>query len=152
MIDIYAQVKGLCLIPVGDENIEAIANTYYNNQPVRCKITAAGKEIQASQEQNNLLHACFEVVADGSQNPHHCDKKAVKFACKAGIDFRIPNRIAVTPGGKVVAEYDSFAFNRLKGRRRLLIMDKAFLWCAEQVDMTVEELVAEAKSRMLKTK
>lgn len=149
MIDIIGQIKGLCIIPQGDENIESIAANYYDNQLVRCKITVLGKELQASQEQNNLLHACFEVVADGSPNEHHCDQKAVKFACKAGIDFRIPNRIAVTPGGKVVAEYDSFAFNQLKGRRRLLIMDKAFLWCAEQVDMTVEELVAEAKSRML---
>jgi hypothetical protein len=150
MIDGVGQIKGLCIIPCGDDNVEAIANNYYENQPVRYKLTVLGKELQASQEQNNLLHACFEVVADGSPNPHHCDQKAVKFACKAGIDFRIPNRIAVTPGGKVVAEYDSFAFNRLKGRRRLKVMDKAFLWCAEQVDMTVEELVAEAKSRMLK--
>jgi hypothetical protein len=149
MIDIVAQVKGLCLIPNGDENIEEISANYYDNQLVRCKVTVLGKELQASQEQNNLLHSCFEVVADGSQNPYHCDKKAVKFACKVGIDFRIDNRIAVTPGGKVVAEYDSFAFNKLKGRRRLKVMDKAFLWCAEQVDMTVEELVKEAKSRML---
>ena len=52
-----------------------------------------------------------------------------------------------TDGG-VQFEYRSFAHDKLKGRERDEVIQKAFEWCAETLGVTVEELVAEAKSRM----
>jgi hypothetical protein len=146
MVDILCQIKSLCLVPAGPDNTEKIAENYYDNQPVRVKITVAGKELQASQEQNNLLHACLELVANGPTP--WADMDHAKFACKMGIGFVDRKSFVYTPKGDIVFKPRSFAFNALKGKERLEVMEKAFLWCADQLGMTVEDMVKEAKSNM----
>lgn len=115
---------------------------------VRGSLTPTTPEQKASVEQNNLLHKVFELIADNSDDKTLDNQDKVKFACKVGIDFRYYDRVAVTPGGKVVAEYRSFAFDKLKGQERIEVIEKAFLWCADISGLSVQELVEEAKSRM----
>lgn len=147
-IDIFCQIKNLCLIPNGPDDAEKVHGGYNNNQLVRCKVTLVSDALLPSIEQNNTLHACIELVADNSDDKNMQTKEAAKFACKVGIDFRYMDRVAVTPGGKVVAEYRSFGFGSLHGKERLKVMDQAFEWCADQLGITVDEMVEEAKSRM----
>jgi hypothetical protein len=148
MIDIFCQIKNFCLIPNGPEDADKVAEEYTANQLVRCKVTLVSKALEPSIEQNNLLHKCFELVADNSAEFE--SKDAAKFRCKVGIDYRHKDRVAVTPGGKVVCEYRSFSFGSLHGKERLTVVDQAFEWCAADIGLTVEEMVEEAKNRMVK--
>lgn len=149
-LDIICQIKNLCLVPNGPEDAEKVHGEYINNQLVRCKVTLVSDALLPSIEQNGLLHACFNLVPEGPND--FTDQAAAKFACKMGIGFVHHDRIVVTPSGDVVCEPRSFSFGSLHGKERLVVMDQAFNWLADQMRLTVEELVAEAKSRMLKHK
>lgn len=147
MVDIFCQFKKGCYVPCDEENQKISYQNHFENRIYRHKITTVGPETEASVIQNNLMHKCFELLADMS--PDFITKEHVKFCCKVGIDFRHKDRIAKTPGGKIVAEYRSFSFKELHGKERLIVVNKAFNWMAEETGKTVDELVALAKENML---
>ena len=147
MKEVVCQYK-VNLMPQSEEDAEALADEFKLNQLVRCKVYKIDPVLEPSILQNNLLHKCFELVAENSDHPNLNSKAKVKFACKVGIDFRYQDRVAVRPDGTVVFEYRSFSFKELRDMERLHVFELAFAWCALQLGLTVDELIAEAKARM----
>ena len=149
--DIIGKYDGKNSIVFMPEQAEELQAEYKRNQPVRCKVTKQGQAIGKVLEQSNLLHSIFKLVSDNSQDPNHATLDAVKMSCKIGIDFRDPRYCFVRPDRGVQLAYRSFRLtgpDALKGKERDDVVQKAFQWCAEVLGLTVEELVAEAQSRM----
>lgn len=148
MEDLIAQFTGDGLAPYSEEDLEKLTEAYRRNQLVRCRITKVGAALMPSVEQNNTLHKCFELVAD---NTDHRSKAHAKEACKIDIDYRDMGFVMVRPDGGIQFRYRSFSFTDLPaGRERDRVMDQAFHWCADQLGLTVEDMVEEAKSRMMR--
>lgn len=148
MKEIITQIKNGIPYPSSDEDLDTIAGEYKNNQLVRCQTYAVSKAMEPSVRQNNLLHACFELVADNSPDPKLKTKAGVKFATKVALDYRHEDRIAVRPDGTIQFEYRSFSFKELKNMERLNIFDRAFDFLADIMGITVEQLITEAQKRM----
>lgn len=148
MIDITLQFTGKHYIPYSLEDLEKSQAEYKKNQLTRHKVTKVADSVLPSLEQNNTLHACFKFYADNSDNPMTDTTEKAKLACKCGIAFFVPNLVYVRPDGGVQFVPDSFAFNKLKGKRRDMVMEQAFNWLAEGLGMSVEEMVEVAKSQM----
>jgi hypothetical protein len=90
----------------------------------------------------------LDVLAENSRESNIYDIETAKYACKVGIHFIDPRFIAVSPNGTVQFRYRSFSFDSLKGKERLQVVDRALEFIADKLGITVDELVAEAKSRM----
>lgn len=148
MKETVSQWTGKAFVPCSEEDLDALREEYKVNQLVTNRTTKLSKDLEPSLEQSNLLHACFKLVSENSDLPQHRTPKLVKLACKIGIDFRDSSVVFVRPDGGVQLEYKSFSFKTLRGKERDVVMDKAFQWCADQLGTTVDEMVAEAKSRM----
>jgi hypothetical protein len=148
MKEAILQWDGAVMVPVSIEDREAIEEEFKRNQTVTGRFTRIGKDFLPSIEQSNLLHACFALVSENSDNPQHRTKETTKTACKIGIDFRDPSMVMVRPDGGVQFFYRSFSFKKLLGKERDVVMDRAFHWCADVLGVTVSELVAEAQSKM----
>ena len=148
MKDTICQYTGALLTPYSESDAEALASEFKRNQLVRCKVTRVSKSMEPSVEQNNLLHACFALVAENATTPALDTKEKAKFACKVALDFRYHDRVAVRPDGTVVFEYRSFSFDALQDMERLNVFQRAFEWCADHIGVTIEELIRESKSRM----
>ena len=146
MIEIIAQNRNGIPYPASDTDKEAIAEHYKQNQLMRLKTYKISKDLEPSVEQNNLFHACMGVVADN--HPQMNTKEQVKFRLKVALNFIHEDRIAVRPDGMVQFEYRSFSFTELRNMERLNIFERGFETMAAWLGITVEELVAEAKSRM----
>ena len=136
------------LIPQSEEDLELLASEFKFNQLVRAKVYKINPVIEPSVVQNNLLHACFKLVADNSDNPNLNTIAKIKFACKVALDYRHQDRVAVRPDGTVVFEYRSFSFADLQDMERLKIFERAFDWLAEISGIDKETMIAEAQSRM----
>ena len=148
MKELITQFTGQILEPQSPEDLKTLQGEYKRNQLVRIKTYAIGAQWEPSLEQSNLMHACFKLVADSTDNPRLQTKEQVKFACKVALHFVYEDRIAVQPNGMITFEYRSFGFKELKRMERLNIVQRAFEWMADILGITVDELVAEAKSRM----
>ena len=149
MKKIVTQLKPGMLI-IQEEYLDTPYDEYKNNQLLVTKLTRLNKEYGPSVEQNGLLHACFKLVAENREEPHFKTVELVKQSCKIGIDYRDPSVVIVRPDGGVQFQYLSFAFDKLRGRKRDIIMQQAFEWCADILGIDVDTMVAEAKSRMKK--
>ena len=145
-IDIICQIKGVIPIPNGPDDADQVHGEYLENELVRCKMTRVGDALKPSIDQNNLLHACLALVPEGPNQI--ATAESAKFACKMAIGFVHRDRVAFTKKGEPIFEARSFAFGSLHGKERPKVMRDAFLWCADAIGLTVEEMVAEAKSRM----
>lgn len=153
MIDTLAQYRGSGVYVAMHESDADLADSEYKrNQPVRLRVTTATPTYAASKEQDGLVHACFKLVSDSSDNANHRTPSLVKMACKICIDFRDTSTVMLRPDGQVQLFYRSFAHDKLKGRERNEWIQRAIEWCADTIGLTVDELVAEAKSRMGKEK
>lgn len=153
MIDVIAQYDGNAALTMWtEEDAEALQAEYRKHQCLRCKITTVGPVLAQSVEQNNLLHACFALVAENAESPNLRTKEAVKETCKVMIDFRDRGVVIVRPDGGVQFRYRSFSFDSLKGRERDQVIDQAMEWCADTMEITKGELVAEAQARMTRRK
>ena len=145
----YGQFKKEGIIFMSSQDHDEMAKNFKYNQPVHFKAYKVGKGMEPSLEQNNTLFACFNLVLENNDNPSMQNIESVKEACKIGIDFRDPNFVVVRPDGQVQFRYRSFSFKSLPaGRERDVVMQKAFEWSASILGLTVDEMVAEAKSRM----
>ena len=136
------------LIPQSEEDLELLASEFKFNQLVRAKVYKINPLVEPSVVQNNLLHACFKLVADNSDDPNMNTKAKVKFACKVALDFRYQDRVAVRPDGTVVFEYRSFKFSDLQDMERLKIFERSFDWLAEVAGVDKETMITEAQSLM----
>ena len=148
MIETILQFTGNGFLPSGTKDLDTMKEHLKVNQLVRGKLYRVSKALEPSVKQNNLLHACFDVVADNAPLQRFNTKNKVKFACKVALDYRYQDRIAVAADGTVMFEYRSFGFDDLKDMERLNVFQRGFEFCAEVLGITVEELAAEAKSRM----
>lgn len=150
MKEAVCQFDGRVMVPISPEDLESLKEEFKRNQLITGRFTKIGKGSEPSIVQGNLLHACFALVSDNSDNPQHRTKQSTKMACKIGIDFRDPSLVFVRPDGMVQFSYRSFSHKTLRGKERDEVIDKAFFWCADVVGMTVDEMVAEAQKRMLR--
>ena len=148
MFDGVGQFDGKNSIVFQPEQAEALGKEFKKNQLVRNKATKQGEAVGKVLEQSNLLHACFKLLAGNSDAPELATPKSVKMSCKIGIDFRDPTLCFVRPDGGVQLAYRSFAMDKLKGKERDEIMQKAFEWLAEKFGLTVDEMVDNAKEKM----
>lgn len=149
--DVVGRFDGKESIIFMPEQAETLKAEYKKNQPVRCKTTRQGEAIGKVLEQSNLLHACFKLVVDNSNNQNHASMDAVKMSCKIDIDFRDPRFCFVRPDGGVQLAYRSFKLagpDALKGAERDGVVQKALGWCAEIVGCEVDEMVDTAKTLM----
>ena len=146
MKELIAQYKNGVLHPASFEDAETLSNNYRQNQLVKCKTYHVTKEMEPSVIQNNLMHACFKLVADN--HPQLKTKEQVKFNVKVALHFVHEDRVAVRRDGTVQFEYRSFSFKELRNMERLRVFDRAFEYCADLLGITVEELVREAKAQM----
>jgi hypothetical protein len=147
--EIYTQFlrEGL---PLTIEAHDTLSESFKYNQWMKLKCYRVGKGMEPSLEQHGLLFACFKLVLENNDKPHMQTKEGVKEACKVGIDFRDPGFVMVRPDGGVQLRYRSFSFKELPaGRERDEVMEKAFNWCADELGLEVDEMVAEAKSKMI---
>lgn len=141
-----------------EEGSEKVKDEFVVNQPIRGKLTKPTQGYQIKNEQLNLLHACFKLVSDNcSDTPQLRTPELVKYSCKAGIDFRLPDVLIVRPDGGVQFLYDSYSRDTLKGDKRQRVIQESFEWLAETIgfkdtktETAVEQLVREAQSRMKK--
>ena len=146
----YAQFKKEGLIFMSADDHDTMSEAFKYNQPVHYKAYKVGKGMEPSLEQNGLLFACFKLVLKNNDKPHMQTMEGVKEACKVGIDFRDPGFVMVRPDGGIQFRYRSFSFKDLPaGRERDRVMQKAFEWSADELGLTIEAMVKEAKSRML---
>ena len=148
MKEVICQFKKI-LHPHSENDLELLEKEFKFNQLVRCKVYKIKPVLEPSVIQNNLLHACFTLVGDNSEDPALNSAAKAKFACKVALDFRHQDRIAVRPDGTVVFEYRSFSFQNLEDMERLKIIERAFEWCADVLGLTVDQLIEEAQKRML---
>jgi hypothetical protein len=157
MKKIVTQLKPGMLI-IQEEYLDTPYDEYKNNQLLVTRLTRLNKEYEPSIEQNGLLFACFKLVMENREEPHFKTVELVKQSCKIGIDYRDPSVVIVRPDGGVQFQYLSFAFDKLRGKKRDVIMQQAFEWCADILGYeddirglsAVEKMVVEAKSRMKK--
>lgn len=145
-IEIICQIQGVIPFPNGPDDADKVHAEYLNNELVRCRMTRVGDALKPSIKENNLLHACFDLVPEGPNQIANAE--SAKFACKMAIGFVHRDRVAFTKKGEPIFEPRSFAFGSLHGKERPKVMGKAFLWCADAIQLTVEEMVVEAKSKM----
>lgn len=145
----FAQFKKDGLIFMSSDDHDTMSEGFKYNQPVHYKAYRVGKKMEPSLEQHGLLFACFTLVLKNNNKPYMQTKEGVKEACKVGIDFRDPGFVMVRPDGGVQFRYRSYSFKDLPpSRERDQIMQKSFEWCASTLGITVEDMIAEAKSRM----
>ena len=133
------------------EQADILKAEYKKNQPVRNQTTRQGKAIGKVLEQSNLLHACFKLVSENSQNPNHATPASTKMSCKIDIDFRDPRYCFVRPDKGVQLAYRSFKLSgpgALKGDERDIVVQKALVWCADVLGCEVDVLVDMAKEKM----
>lgn len=146
MKEIITQYKSGCLRPSSFSDHEVLSENYKENQLVRCQTYAVSKGMEPSVDQNNTLHACFQLVADN--HPKLKTKEQVKFHIKVALHFVHEDLVAVRKDGTVQFSYRSFSFKELKNMERLRIFDRSFELCADLLGISVEELIKEAKARM----
>jgi len=136
------------LQPQSEEDAELLASEFKVNQPVRVKVYKIKPVIEPSIAQNNLMHSCFQLVADNNDDPKLQTKAQVKFATKVALDFRHQDRVAIRPDGMVVFEYRSFSFKNLLDMERLNVFQRAFEFLAGIIGTDVDTMIDEAKQRM----
>ncbi|MFH2115101.1 MAG: hypothetical protein ABIJ86_11405 [Spirochaetota bacterium] len=146
MNELSAQIRNGIPYPASDTDREVILDNYKQNQLVKVRIYGIRKELEPSVIQSNLLHACIKLVADNHPKWKTADQ--VKFMVKVALHFVYEDRIAVRPDGTVQFAYRSFCFAELRNMERLRIFERAFDFLAESIGLTVEELIAKAKSLM----
>jgi hypothetical protein len=137
MKELILQRKGQMFVPFDPESAELI-KSYYENQPVRAKITGIKKP--RSYRQLSAYWAACQKVAE------NCDdwptKESVDFNIRVALDFRDPNKIAVRPDGQVQFYYRSIAFKNLEHAEAVQYFTRAFDLMAHKLGITTEELLA----------
>jgi hypothetical protein len=148
MIDILFQLVNGKLVPQSQEDSELLLGDFKANEMLRGKLTHVGAQKARSVPALNTLMACLQLLADNTDDPQYNSKLKAKFACKVAIDYRYEDRVAIRPDGLVVFEYRSFGFDSLGHMESLNVFERSFKWIAGIMGITVEELIAEAQSRM----
>jgi hypothetical protein len=135
-------------IPYGDEAIEKIKE-FPVNQVLDSKLTGSKKA--RSYAQLGLYWACCKTAAELlSDHENILDRRDIDFEVKIRVAKKKPELIRrfKIVSGITYLEPISTSFANMKHLEACRYYDPAMKKIAKMVGMTVEELVAEAKSRM----
>ena len=146
MKELFCQLNKNRLYPESVEDAEILAN-FTDNQIVRVKVYGTHK--QRSVKQLGLYWACCKLVADNTENQHFNNKDKVNNQVRVALEFIDLNKSIVDKHGTFHPHYRSIAFKNLKHIEACNFFERAFELMANGLKITVDELVAEAKSRML---
>lgn len=150
MKEAFIKLVGQDITLASLDDLEIVKSEFKQNEPVRIQMYHVGAQKARSLPQLNTLMACIGLFAENAREPMYNTKEKAKFAIKVALDFRHPDRVAVRPDMTVVFEYRSFSFKDLKHMEACNIFERAYDFMAKELGITVEELVANAKAKMLK--
>lgn len=148
MKELICQYRQGKFCPATTEDMEAAHDEFKSNQMVRVQTYSIGAQKQRSVTQLGLLFACAELVSENTEDPLLNSKEKVIFASKVAMHYVDENLVVVKKDGSVVFQYRSYSFKALPHMEANRIFDRVFEWMAKQIGVTVDEMVAEAKSRM----
>ena len=148
MIEIALQYKDYYYFPYSDSDKEA-SKEFKNNQIVTAKIQGVKKE--RSYRQLNTYWACCGFVAEQlSDHNNVLSRNDIDFETKIKVAKENPAMIKrfTSVGGIVYMEPISIAIVNLPHLDACKYCDKAFPVLGNMVNMSAEELIAEAQSKM----
>lgn len=150
MRELITQFKDNVFTPNTPEDLEIAKKEYQQYQLVRIKTFNVGAKKERSLTQLGLLHACFNVTAENTDNPMLNTPAKVKFACKVHIHFVVPDVVYIRKDGTIQFLYRSFCFDELDHMEACNVFEQCFEYMAEILGITKEKLIEEAKSKMQK--
>jgi len=140
------QKKGDFAAPYTDEDLEKW-NNYKENQIIKAKVT--GYQKQRSATHLGLLMACIKEVVDNTENENWSSRDRAKLSLKAMLGY-VDTSASVVYQNRVIVKYRSFAFDSLKHMEACNLFERAYPILAGVIGVSVDELISEAKSKMLK--
>ena len=146
MKEIAFQKIGDKAMPFTEEDLEKWSN-YKDNQVVKAKIS--GFQKQRSVHQLGLLMACIKIVVDNTENENWSSKERAKLSLKAMLNY-VDSSASIVYQNKVIIKYRSFSFKDLKHMEACKLFDRAFPLLAGVIGITEDELIANAKAKMLR--
>lgn len=137
MKELILQRKGSTLAPYDPESAELLKG-YYENQPVRAKITGI-KKPRSYRQLRAYWKAC-EIVAD------HIDKFADKYDAdwQIRVELKHYDRMVVQ-GDKVYVECKSINYTNLDHAGANNFFDRAFVLMAKWLEIHKDELLKQAE-------
>ena len=143
MITIPMQIKpDYSMVPANIEAMEELKN-YKPNQLVKVKVSGIQKE--RSVEQLGLFFICCQMVVDNLEDPNWDSKDKVKLQVKIELQFIDINK-SVVRNGLLHPHYRSISFRNLKHMEACNFFDRAFLFLANQLGITVDKLIRNSNS------
>jgi hypothetical protein len=118
-----------------------ILSEYKLFQKLKSKLYGFKKE--RSYRQLQTYWCAVKTVVD---NLEGISKESVDFNCRVALDFRDPTKVAVRPDGAVQFSYRSISFANLGHMEACDYFNRAWPVLAKMIGITVEELLANAKS------
>lgn len=122
------------------------ANAYHVNQIV--ELTVKGTRKARSILQMNTYWACCNTAAKQTDHKQWNTKEKVDFQCRVGLHFVNPDLIVVKPDGSILFSYRSIAVKNLNHIEACNYFDRALDLMAAFLGITVDKLIAQAKSEM----
>jgi hypothetical protein len=127
------------LMPASYDGMEALKE-YPENKRIECRI----KYVKSHNlERHDLFHACIHLVAENLSKPEWVIKEKVKIDCGW-----IKGYIAIDNKVNVFTRSISFAEMSIQDANKFYSV--AFVKLAEYIQLTAEEMTAEAKERMIR--
>lgn len=143
MKEIALQKRNGALHPFTDEDAAKLAE-FYDNQPLKAKITGTRKE--RSWQQLKMLHSCIKTVSDNTDNPNWNTPEKAKFSLKIELDYINRDTLVVDKKGNVKVQYRSFGYDDLPHAEACHLFDRAWPILAGVIGVSVDELLAESRA------
>ena len=150
MKELITQLQDGKLTPNTPNDADILKSEFKNYQLVRIKAYNVGIKKERSITQLGLLHACFKLVADNTEDKRFNHPAKVKLACKVACHYVVPDIVVVKVDGTVIFQYRSFAFSELDHMEACNIFERCFEYMAKILKITKEKLIEEAQGRMKK--
>ena len=141
MQEIAAQLINGSFYPLTLVDEEA-TKEYKNNQIVKLKITGVRKP--RSYLQLKMYFGLCEKVSENTRDQHWSTKEKVDYQIRVELQFVDPQKMIVDRFGNVHLHYRSISFKNLKHIEACRYFDRAWEVMAKKLEITVEELLANA--------
>jgi len=148
MKEVITQFKAGVFVPNTPNDLDIARQEFRDNQLVRLKAYSVGAKKERSVTQLGLLHACFKLVSDNTENPMLNQPEKVKFACKVHTHFVDKDIVFVKPDNTVCFQYRSFSFATLDHMEACNIFERCFEYMSELLGVTKEKLIESAQEKM----
>ena len=142
--EIIFQKKNGVPVPFRPEDLEAWGE-YRENQVTRHLVSGTKKE--RSWQQLKMLYGCMKTVCENTDHPRWNTLEKTKFSLKVALHFVVEGLVAVDPQGNVHFQYRSFGYDDLGHMEACKLFERAWPILADVIGISVEELLAEAKTR-----